>query len=250
MERTLFERERESSKRAMQELLQQIGDAGITSGGVFLKQNKWTQRSIKMCFLDGSVPIRSYVARIARQWTLFGEIEFDFGDWSDPRMCANAADSSDVRITFNEEGNWAFIGVQNKTVTAGPTMSLESLRLDTPSNSGPSNLEVLHEFGHVLGFNHAWLSPNTGCEDEFDWPYVYEYLARAPSNWSHATVDANLRPVVSAQMATAGSFDNRSVMNYEMPEKFFKRGRESKCYVAPLSELSLRDKLAVYSIYK
>jgi len=185
---------------------------------------------------------------VARQWTLYGEIDFDFGDWADPRRCGDG-DSSDVRITFQEQGNWAMVGVDNREAR-GPAMSLQSLRDATPElmNSGTSDIEILHEFGHILGFVHTWTVTSAACDEELDWDYVYKYLQET-SQWTKEQVDFNLRSVPEDSTTNVtGSFDRNSVMNYTLPENFFKKGRESRCFLAPLNELSLKDKRFILSI--
>ena len=172
IEKIAFDRERESKKKAMQILLAQIGDEGFSSGGVFSTIKKWPKRSIKMCFLDGSREVRTYVAGVARQLTLYGEIDFDFADWTDPRLC-NQNDDSDVRISFREYGNWSYIGVDSKeaALSKHPTLNLETLQSSTVSDiqAGKYDREILHEFGHVLGFGHGWGLAAASCDNEFDW---------------------------------------------------------------------------------
>jgi hypothetical protein len=247
-----FERERESEKNAMQTLLQQIGDAGTPAGGAFNKVTKWSKQSLVVCFLDGSLTRRTYVARVARQWTVYGKIDFDFGSWDNPRSCA-AGVKHDVAVSFEGSGNWAYVGAEATAATDGnqPTVVLGSVGLaqDDDLRAGKYNREILHEFGHVLGFDHNLKAPAGGvsCDGEFDWDLVYaEFEQRG---LSREQVDQILRGQPS-QKYIIGAFDKNSVMNYDLPASYFLRGLDSPCYATPLNDLSLRDKLAMFKIYQ
>jgi hypothetical protein len=254
-EKLAFERERASEKKAVQATLQQIGEAGIPSGGWFVPSKKWQKQDIVMCFLDGGRKLRAYVASVARQWTLYGEINFDFGSWDDPRTCLSAGTPHDVAITFAENlGNWSYLGTDSTSVPPDkPTLGLASVAHATEENirSGKFNREILHEFGHALGFDHTWKAPlnsqGSSCDQEIDWDHVYTELGKL--GWTRDTIDANLRSASRAAGAI-GAFDRNSVINFEFPPSFFVHGRESPCYLTPLNQLSLRDKLAVFTIYK
>ena len=251
--RLAFEAERASARSALQPLLRQVGDEGLTAGGVFDSSKKWdsSKKSLGVCFLDGSQSLRSRVATVARQWTLYTSIGFDFGDWDDPRMCTNDQKELDVRVTFKKQGNWSYVGTDaaKDHDASEPTMSLETVNdEDCKSDPKPCDHAILHEFGHTIGFVHGWMSPLGDCSNEMNWPVVYGDAA-ASYGWTRAQVDQNLRPQAS-ESQTAGAFDRRSVMNYELPAKWFKKGKDSKCFLTPLSELSLRDKLAAYKYYQ
>lgn len=94
-------------------VLAQLDIEGIKSSGVLNLENVWpANHAIRMCFMNGPQDLRSRVAGIARQWTLYGAIDFDFGNLSDPRMCTGADRNSEVRITFEADGNWSHSGVR------------------------------------------------------------------------------------------------------------------------------------------
>jgi hypothetical protein len=254
-DRAAFERERASAKATLQSLMQQLGDEGVTAGGAFNVIKKWPKRTLEICFLDGTRELRRYVAGIARQWTLYGAVDFDFGDWNDPRNCNADPFSSDVRVTFNQPGDWAFVGTDR--IDLGATLSLQSATLSLQSvgsdefskiKSGQRDRAILHEFGHALGFEHNWMAPSAECNDEMDWAYVYKSMAQ-DYGFTRADVDHTLRSPTSREHIV-GAFDRRSVMNWELPSAYYKKGKQSKCFAAPMNELSLRDKLAVYKNYQ
>lgn len=244
-ERAAFDRERASSRAVIQATLNQVGEAGILSGGLFHLDKKWSKGTVDMCFYNGSRELRSHVARVARQWTLYGNIDFNFGDVSDPRMCIASEDTSDVRITFAMDGNWSYLGTDHAHAAPGrPTLSLHTLR-DVPKpmlDTGTHDREILHEFGHVLGFDHPFKAATAKCDAEFDWAYINKYFG---GDWFKHNLES-----VDATPTVVGAFDKWSVMNYDLPDKFFIRGRDSRCFMEPLKELSLRDKLAMVAAYK
>jgi uncharacterized caspase-like protein len=250
-----FERERASQVKTLQAIMQQLNDRDMLSGGLFYTNKKWPKRSLEMCFLDGSRARRAYVASVARQWTLYGEIVFDFGSWDDPREC-EIDEPRDVAITFDRNaGNWSFMGTDAAKIPLDrPTLALASIGLADEQEVlvGRFNREILREFGHVLGFGQSWQAPASGgqssCDEEVDWDRVYKDLSGPPQYWSRATVDRNMKAIGSPQAVT-GKFDTYSIMNYEYPPEWLRRGRESRCFATPLSELSLRDKLAVSRAY-
>jgi len=104
----------------------------------------------------------------------------------------------------------------------------------------------LHEFGHTLGLIHGWAAAEAKCESEFDWDYVYDFMGKT-LHWEKQTIDQNLR---SLQTGVPSQLDRQSVMNYHFPAEFFQEGVQSRYYAEPLTDLSLRDKLAVFYYYK
>jgi hypothetical protein len=249
----VFMRERASVKNSLRPVLAQLGSEGILSSGVIDLRKKWPGPSIKMCFLDGGREVRAHVASIARQWTLHGEIDFDFGNWDDPRACRSEGEDSDVRITFAQNGNWSFIGTDSRTFSGSDnaTLSLESLRdvnLEKIKGAAAYGREILHEFGHVLGFDHNWRAAGANCDKEMNWDYIYENFLRT-AGWDKHIVDDNLRSLNPGAHAPA-ALDKKSVMNWDLPAEFFVKGKESSCWLEPRDELSLRDKLAVFTAYR
>jgi hypothetical protein len=251
-----FQRERVSQIKTLQDMVQQINDPDILSGGLFFTNKKWPKHSLAICFMDGSPARRAYVASIGRQWTLYGEIDFDFGKWDEPQECGTD-EPRDVAITLDKNaGNSSFVGTDAaKIPTDRPTMALASIGVADEKEilAGKFNREILREFGHVLGFGQNWQAPASGgrsaCDEEVDWDRVYKDLSGPPQYWSKAAVDRNMRSISLPQGVT-GKFDKHSIMNYEYPPEFLRRGRESRCFATPLGELSLRDKLAMFGAYK
>ena len=250
-----FERERASEMKTLRAIVQQFNDPEMLSGGLFYVNKKWPKRNITMCFMDGSRARQAYVASVARQWTLYGEIDFDFGPWDHPRECV-PDEPRDVAITFDKNaGDFSFLGTDASRIPSDrPTLALASIGQADEQEVlvGRYNRDILREFGQALGFGRSWQAPSLGgqssCDEEVEWARVYKDLSGPPQYWSRATVDSNMKAISRPQDVT-GKFDKLSIMNYEYPPEWLRRGRESRCFATPLSELSLRDKLAVFRAY-
>lgn len=247
-----FSLERASVQRSIGPIFDQLlADEGVLAGGAFHTELKWLTRSVAVCFLDGVPELNAAVATVARKWTLYGNIDFDFGDWANPRRCSSSGETSSVHLSYKGNGNWSYIGTQSRMVpTPMPTINLQSLRDVGASDvvAGKHDREILHEFGHVLGFDHNWAAPGANCSAEMDWEKVYIEFGKM--RWPREMIDFNIRrPMEAHSFDTIGSFDRLSVMSYELPENLFKNGKKSPCFFAPSQNLSLRDKLAVYKYF-
>ncbi len=240
---------RRLTRASIKIMAKQMVQNGFQPGGVFHADLRWSKPTLTVCFLDGAKPLRAYVASTALEWTLYGAVDFDFGPITDPRPCG-VSDASDVRVSFEQMGFWAFLGTNSHNAEVGqPTANLELARYPiADAISGRFNGEVLHVFGHVLGFDHVMASPGSVCAEEIDYPKAYAFFGAPPNFWSKATVDANLRPPPNTKI-TAGAFDAKSVMNYALPAQIFKSGAASPCFVPAPQQLSLGDRLAVAADY-
>ena len=108
---------------------------------------------------------------------------------------------------------------------------------------------IRHEFGHALALDHEHQSPKSTCEADIDWDYIYDLMAQPPEPWDKAKVDNNMRVVWDADMF-ATAYDPLSVMKYYFDEKFFKNGKNSKCYTAgEVNELSAVDRQTIAFMY-
>ncbi len=69
----------------------------------------------------------------------------------------------------------------------------------------------LHEFGHALGLLHEHQSPESKCENEFDWPRVHSY-AKRNWGWDEATVKDNFSPYISDPRLRTTPYDRNSII--------------------------------------
>jgi hypothetical protein len=78
-----------------------------------------------------------------------------------------------------------------------------------------ADVQILHEFGHALGFVHGWHAPLGKCDNEINWNTIFNYFSGPPYFWSFEQTRDSMRRIPSDLLA--GQFDRRSVMNYQLP---------------------------------
>ncbi|KAM0231529.1 hypothetical protein ACHAPO_008377 [Fusarium lateritium] len=125
--------------------------------------------------------VRSKVKQFAEEWTRYANLSFKW-------MERDAPGDSDIRISFDRDGYWSYIGTNCRSISQDqPTMNYGGMTDDM------SDLEfstaVCHEFGHALGFIHEQASPVANIQ--WNKPVVYEYYERV-YGWNQSSVDFNL----------------------------------------------------------
>jgi Astacin (Peptidase family M12A) len=206
---------------------------------------------LTICFYDSTPERRRAVADIARIWTHYAHVTFDFGPDPALRSCA-AQTPSHIRIAFQKSGNWSYVGRDSVAVDLGqPSMNLEVASSTPLALIEPHELQrvVLHEFGHAIGLQHEHQSPKSDCEAEFNWPIIYTEMGKPPNNWSRTTVDANLRALIVSPRLEISPYDKTSIMHYSLPSWMFRGGQKATCFVAPNETLSDLDQLGAKAAY-
>ncbi|MFH1009034.1 MAG: peptidase [Candidatus Latescibacterota bacterium] len=198
-----------------------------------LTGKKWKNgRTLRVRFLDGQPAVQAKVERFAHEWGNFANIKFDFGN--DP--------DGEIRISFEQEGSWSFIGVDATTIPQNePTMNFGWLQADTPDDE--YSRVAIHEFGHALACIHEHQSP--GGNIPWDKEAVYRYYMGPPNNWSKSEIDLNLFQRYGQDVTQFTQFDPKSIMLYPIPNEFTIGDYE----VGWNRELSAMDKEFVSTIY-
>lgn len=212
------------------------------------------QKRITVAFHGGSLPVYQLIEQTANEWTaLGGDLSFSFknrsGDyhtWSPKDQVRQA----DIRIGFDDSGNWSLLGVLAQNVEPGdPTMNYEGFaqkleRYFNGQNSAEWKLSyehstILHEFGHALGLSHEHF--NSQCQQDLKIASVVAYLTGPPNNWSideaRFNIDAKYYAQVLAKQAgpresnlfKSKVTDQRSVMLYLLDFSHYKSGQKSVC---------------------
>lgn len=211
---------------------------------VIVRGKLWrADRPIIVCFFEGGPSLRSMIMGYANEWAKGGMVTFDFGSTSELRTC-DPLYKSGIRVSFRGRGHYSYVGTDSLLVS----QEIESLNLGEfdvlPPADGEFRRIVLHEFGHAIGFEHEHQSPKARCEEDFDWPLVYRSLP-----WTRAKVDRNLRRLPNSSAYLVSEYDDRSIMHYSLPARFFRDGRRADCYIEPNFEISDQDSISLAQAY-
>jgi hypothetical protein len=170
----------------------------------------------------------------------------DFGPEGNRRTC-DTARVSDIRVSFRGSGYWSYVGTQAKHINSRKqTLNLQGL--DKPSFNDQDDGVILHEFGHAIGFEHEHQSPVAGCDEEFNWDYLYTAMG-----WSAEEVDRNMKRLnVSSSLSglLTTEFDPKSIMLYSLDAAAFKDPGTAKCFISqPNNNISGLDRSAAQTVY-
>lgn len=202
-ERALKERSGNAPMRSARDVPPQFGRVRMA----ILTEKKWEPgRSLSVSFLDGDPGVQSRVRDRAQEWSGYGNIRFEFTDDSE----------ADIRISFQEEGSWSYLGTDALGIDAGEaTMNYGWLTPD--SDDEEVSRVVLHEFGHALGCIHEHQHPEVAIP--WDKEAVYRFYAGPPNHWSKEDVDHNLFQAYDREQTQFSQFDKDSIMLYAIPDE-------------------------------
>ncbi|MER9018777.1 matrixin family metalloprotease [Mesorhizobium sp. M0898] len=166
---------------------------------------------LAVAFLDGSEAQRALVRKYVPQWTAANgaPVEFIFAEGSEGQ----------IRITFDENGNWSLIGRQARNAKPWePTMSLEDV--DAGASETRARRVILHEFGHALGLRHEHQHPSSGIT----WAEEVVHADMAARGWSRAMTKRNILDGLGVNYMCRGApnFDPSSIMLYPIPARWTK----------------------------
>jgi hypothetical protein len=146
-------------------------------------------------------------------------------------------------------GNWAYVGTSARDVPVDqPQVSIAFRGLENAGDSTELNRAILHEFGHVLGFEHAFTNPKAHCAEQIDWNRAAVWAERIGFNVEMVrnVMFPERKPETRL---VAGDVDPESVMTYALPPEIFARNATAECVHTPGPGLSLGDKLAALDAY-
>lgn len=146
------------------------------------------------------------VKQFAKEWEAIANIKFSF---------VEDVNAATIKCGFEKgKGNWSWLG---RMVTGNflklPTMNYAFFDNNTSDAEFRSN--VLHEFGHALGFVHEHQAPTAGIS--WNKEKVYAYFTGAPNYWSRAQVDLNIFYKYSSAITNFSRYDRSSIMHYYFP---------------------------------
>jgi hypothetical protein len=209
---------------------------------VFVLSNRWpVGYTLRACFYAGDDALRVRIIQAAQPWFKVGNVKLDAGT-SIPRTCREH-DTSEIRISFDEPGDWSYIGSQYYQQLVDRNLSTLNLEgFDTAPSAEPRfSGTVLHEFGHALGFHHEHQSPANGCADTIDWNLLLAFY-KDNYGWDEQKTRTNVEPLLADRSAYDWStFDPNSIMIYATDARFLRPGSPPSCIFHDNDVLSEQD---------
>lgn len=233
---------------------------------------------ITVAFKGGSKELRQEIAEGAGEWEKVANIKFDFG-YSSPtgqyrEWSATDTDyKADVRIAFDSQpqgGYWSAVGKESidplQRMPNKASMNFQGFTTELPSDW---RAIVIHEFVHVLGFEHEHQGPNSSCEQEYRWqddsnyvptqdpsnlqfqpdrqghyPGIYTVLGGFPNHWTKLQIEFNLKKLPYSGDLFSSPFDKASIMKYHFDEWMYRSvevSTQTGCYSSKNLNLSPED---------
>jgi hypothetical protein len=242
--------------------------------------------TITVAFKGGSQDLRDKIANAARLWETTANIHFDFKntqaggsfrEWTE----SDADYTANVRIAFNsgtQGGYWSAIGKESIDrsirVPGKPSINFEAFDRTLPENWQSI---VVHEFGHVLGFEHEHQGPFSTCEQEYRWddqsgylptidpssnafiddsqgrhPGIYRVMGGPPNFWPKTRTDFNFRKFAYSSDFASSAFDKLSIMKYHFDQWMYvdlAASMASGCYSPQNTSISPQDSQTALTRY-
>lgn len=200
-----------------------------------------------VAFQGGNFEVWRDIAAIAAQWSKVANVSFDFG--IDPvTRSARTYQPTDppaiaqIRIDLKEADSrlrWSAVGRQAlSSEFAAASMQLGGIVQNHPHWTDEDRADILHEFGHVLGFLHEHQRPECQAEYRLEpGPHgeptifeAYHNLYGVPLDW----IKANVFLSNAYKADASGKLDKESLFLYPtekaiLPATF--SGIKGPCYI-------------------
>jgi hypothetical protein len=202
-----------TTKRADKTATEEEGRANSLQPRVGDTASLWDIESeLTIGFFKGSAKLKNWIEEAAMQWVEYANLKFLFTDVS----------KATIRVGFDEEGAWAYLGKQALSIPRSePTCNFGWFTAKSSREEVFGT--VLHEFGHVLGFQHEHGNPASTLR--WNKAAVYKTLGSAPNFWDRQTVDHAIFTIWPPKYFPVHKvFDRGSIMMYQMPETYFLEG--------------------------
>lgn len=197
------------------------------------QRNKWQSGyAIKVFFLNTNrIYSNQNIIDWANEWSNHGNISFE--------IVANIADA-DLRFEFSTDNScWSWIGTDARYVN--PNNATIHITIFNDVRTDRAN--VLHEFGHALGFIHEHQSPAAGIL--WNIPDIYSEFYRR-CGWNRQMVQQNVIRRYSTSEISNSTYDDQSIMLYPIEDWMTMHGYYTK---EQNYDLSAMDRNFIAQVY-
>ena len=189
---------------------------------------------LNVVFLDGSQEMQESVAKYAKEWSLYANIDFKFYTKDNfPKSL-----KPDIRVTFKAKGNNSSVGTDSKRDFWAHSMSLSALSNENFIN----RYYIIHEFGHAIGLEHEHQNINRSFELDEDNAYAY---CKKVFSMNKTDCRNFIFEVKRGKAIYSSKYDPKSIMHYSLHEDMLKE----KMDLSTSYNLSLLDKLEIAKLY-
>ncbi|KAJ3487636.1 hypothetical protein NLI96_g3391 [Meripilus lineatus] len=177
------------------------------------KKRLWEQNeNITYSFIGGAPCQHAKVKTIMAQWSWYANLTFE-----------EEPSGGTIRISFDDNDTcWSTVGKQAQTIESlAPTMNLSGINSESTDITPKERGDILHEFGHVHGYQHEHQSPVRTLK--FIKQGILEHEDNV--NMSKKEIKRNIYLVLSTQQFSNYSrFDPESIMMYPIHASYTQEG--------------------------